>query len=319
MLQGIGMMRVFKLMAYAIFALLIAFLLAACGGGGGGGSSGGTGLVSFAITDSPVTDAQNVVVSFDCLELKSANSGRITFEFDPPEKIDLLQLQGNEFAKLITDELVPSGQYQWARLCVISDKENDQDSYVILKNNAQFPLYVPSGEQSGLKINTNYFVSQDGSTSYTIDFDLLKSLHDPQGFPAYILRPTLRLMKNDQVGSISGTVLQDTCIGIGDDIDDAAVYVFSGDVAPDDQNSADTTDIDPVTTAIVKLDPMDGLYKYTAGFIDGSNGGKQYTVALTCEYSDDNPDQDDPILFNVTPIPTNPVTVIAGQSTQVDF
>jgi len=89
------MMRIFKLMAYAIFALLIAFLLAACGGGGGGGSSGGTGLVSFGITDSPVTDAQNVVVSFDCLELKSANSGRITFEFDPPEKIDLLYREMN--------------------------------------------------------------------------------------------------------------------------------------------------------------------------------------------------------------------------------
>ncbi len=149
---------------------------------------------------------------------------------------------------------------------------------------------------------------------------MLNSLHDPQGFPAYILRPTLRLVNNDQVGSISGTVLQDTCIGIGDDIDDAAVYVFSGDVAPDDQNSADTTDIDPVTTAIVKLDTADGMYKYTAGFIDGSNGGKQYTVALTCEYSGDNPDQDDTILFNDTPInTTNPVTVIAGQSTQVDF
>ncbi len=103
------MLRVFSPTASFIISTL---LLTACGGGGGGGSSGGTGLVSFGITDSPVTDAQNVVVSFDCLELKSANSGRITFEFDPPEKIDLLQLQGNEFAKLITDELVPSGQYQ---------------------------------------------------------------------------------------------------------------------------------------------------------------------------------------------------------------
>ncbi len=316
-------MRVFKLIAYAISITFVSLLLTACLSGGGGGSSSsgsGTGQVSFAITDSPVSDAQNVVVSFDCLELQSANSGRRIFTFDPVKKIDLLQLQGNEFAQLISDELVASGPYQWARLCVISEKGNDQDSYIILKNGAPYPLYVPSGDQSGLKINTNYYVQQDGSTSFTIDFDLHKSVHDPQGTPDYILRPTLRLVKNDDVGSITGTVMQDACMGIGDNIENAAVYVFSGDVPPDDLNTIDTTDIDPITTATVKFDPMDGMYKYTAGFIDGSNGGNQYTVALTCQFSEDLPDQDNMILFDNTPInTTNPVTVNAGQSTQVDF
>jgi len=200
------MMRVFKLMAYAIFALLIAFLLAACGGGGGGSSGGGTGQVSFAITDSPVSDAQNVVVSFDGMELQSSSSGRITFMFNEVKQIDLLQLQGNEFDSLLNDATVPSGQYQWVRLSVLAEQGNDQDSYIILNNGSRFSLYVPSGDQSGLKINTPFFVEQDGSTFYTIDFDLHKSVNDPQGFPDYRLRPTLRLMKNDQVGSISGTV-----------------------------------------------------------------------------------------------------------------
>jgi len=318
-------MRIFNYLANSIVFIIVSLSLTAClsGGGGGGSSSGsGTGQVSFAITDSPVYDAQNVVVSFDCLELKSANNGRRIFTFDPVKQIDLLQLQGNEFAQLISDELVPSGPYQWARLCVISEKGNDQDSYIILKNDARFPLYVPSGDESGLKINTNYYVAQDGSTSYTVDFDLHKSVHDPQGTPDYILRPTLRLVKNDDVGSITGTVMQDSCMDIGDNIQNAAVYVFSGDVTPDDINISDMADtnIEPITTAMVKFDPMDAMYKYTAGFIDGGNGGKQYTVALTCQFSDDLPDQDNIILFDNAPAnTTNPVTVNAGQSTQVDF
>lgn len=69
--------------------------------------------MSFAITDSPVSDAQNVVVSFDGMELQSSSSGRITFMFNKVKQIDLLQLQGNEFDSLLNDATVPSGQYQW--------------------------------------------------------------------------------------------------------------------------------------------------------------------------------------------------------------
>lgn len=306
------MMRVFKLMAYAIFALLIAFLLAACGGGGGGSSGGGTGQVSFAITDSPVSDAQNVVVSFDGMELQSSSSGRITFMFNEVKQIDLLQLQGNEFDSLLNDATVPSGQYQWVRLSVLAEQGNDQDSYIILNNGSRFSLYVPSGDQSGLKINTPFFVEQDGSTFYTIDFDLHKSVNDPQGFPDYRLRPTLRLMKNDQVGSISGTVdpefvMAANCANTGGQ--DDAVYVYSGfNIMPDD---TDAIEPDPIATANVKLDPMDGMYKYTAGFIEQGD----YTVAFTCQFASDNPEVDDVIEFVM---PTN-ATVIAGQATTVDF
>ncbi len=304
------MMSTIKDMAYAI-AITMVFLLTACLGGGGGGSSSdgsGTGQVSFAITDSPVSDAQNVVVSFDCLELQPANSGRKMFTFNPIEQIDLLQLQGNEFSQLISNELVPSGQYSWARLCVLAERGNDQDSYIILNNGARFSLYVPSGDQSGLKINTPFYVQQDGSTSYTVDFDVQKSVHDPQGFPNYILRPTLRLVKNDQVGSITGTIMQDTCNGIGM-IQDAAVYVYSGlNVVPDD---TDANAPNPITTAMVKFDTTENEYTYTAGFLNQGD----YTVTLTCEFSNDNPDNDDNIVFVQ---PTN-ATVLAGQSTTVNF
>ena len=80
------MMGTIKDIAYAIVITMVLILLTACLGGGGSSSDGsGTGQVSFAITDSPVSDAQNVVVSFDCLEIQPANGGRKMFTFNPIE------------------------------------------------------------------------------------------------------------------------------------------------------------------------------------------------------------------------------------------
>ncbi|MDH3609594.1 MAG: DUF4382 domain-containing protein [Gammaproteobacteria bacterium] len=306
-------MRIHNYMAYAFFTLLSTFILTACGGGGGSSSGGsGTGQVSFAITDSPVSNAKNVVVSFNAMELQSANSGKVNFTFDEVQTIDLLQLQGNEFQSLLSEKTVPAGPYQWVRLAVLAEKGNDQDSYIIFNDDSRFSLYVPSGDQSGLKINTPFNVEQDGSTFYTIDFDLKKSVNDPQGIPDYRLRPTLRLVKNELVGSISGTidpalVMAENCANSGGE--DDAVYVYSGlDIVPDD---IDAIDPEPVSTANVKLDPVDGMYKYTAGFLEQGD----YTVAFTCQASNDNPEVDDAIEFVM---PMN-AAVVAGETTPVNF
>ncbi len=294
---------------------IASILLTACGGGGGGGSSSsgpGTGEVSFAITDSPVSNAVSVVILVAGIELNPENGERISYTFDEPKSIDLLQLQGNEFEQLITDETVVAGKYTWARLDVIAEQGNDQDSYIILNDNSRFSLRIPSNEQSGLKVNTNFDVEQNGSTYYTIDFDLKKSVHDPQGTPDYILRPTLRLVKNELVGSISGTVdpelvMAENCVDSGGQ--DDAVYVYSGlQVSPDD---IDGIDPEPVSTANVTLDPNDGMYKYTAGFLEQGD----YTVAFTCQASNDMPDVDDAIEF-VMPMDA---PVVAGETTTVNF
>ena len=59
--------------------------------------------------------------------------------------------------------------------------------------------------QSGLKLNRGFDVPAGGSADFTIDFDLHKSVH-MTGSGSYMLRPTLRMVDNIMVGSISGTV-----------------------------------------------------------------------------------------------------------------
>ena len=295
---------------------IVSILLTACGGGGGGGGSSssgsGTGDVSFAITDSPISNAVSVVILVAGIELNPENGERISYTFDEPNPIDLLRLQGNDFEQLITDKTVTAGKYTWARLDVIAEQGNDQDSYIEFNDMSRFSLRIPSNSQSGLKINTPFNVEEDGSTFYTIDFDLKKSVHDPQGTPDYILRPTLRLVKNELVGSISGTVdpelvMAENCVDSGGQ--DDAVYVYSGlQISPDD---IDGVDPEPVSTANVTLDPNDGMYKYTAGFLEQGD----YTVAFTCQASNDMPGVDDAIEF-IMPMDA---VVVAGETTIKDF
>ena len=286
---------------------LVLFLsvgLVSCGSGGGDG--GATGILSVSVTDAPVDEADAVVVQFTGVEIQSAEGGRFDFDFDAPEQIDLLALQGGG-SVLILDETLPAGRYNWMRLKV--DAEEDVlDSYINISGTLH-PLRIPSGSQTGLKLNRGFTVPAGGTVGFTIDFDLRKSVHAPPGLgDNHVLRPTLRIVDNIDVGHIAGTVdealITDVSCTGGD-----AVYVFSGlDITPDD---VDGTEPEPVTTAQVNYDPDSSQYKYKASFLSSGD----YTVSFTCQASSDAPESDDVIAF----VGTGNATVMAGTVTTYDF
>ena len=70
----------------------------------------------------------------------------------------------------------------------------------------------------------------------------------------------------------------------------------------------------PLTSAAVSLDNSSGDWSYTIGFLAPG----AYTVAFTCQASDDDPDKaDDDIEFVGTD--DSPAQVLADQDTPVDF
>jgi hypothetical protein len=221
--------------------LSVSFLLTGCGGGGG--SDGGTGTLTLSVTDAPVDGAVAVVVEFTGVELKPSGGDRVVFDFATPRQIDLLSLQGNASTPLLDGVEVPAGDYSWIRLKVNAAR-GVLDSYVELDGGAQVSLFIPSGEQSGLKLHNGITVAQGGFADFTIDFDLRKSVHDPEGQPDFYLRPTLRLVNNLEVGSISGTVspalVTDASCTNGPNHDMGnAVYLYAGtDAVVDDVGSA---------------------------------------------------------------------------------
>lgn len=264
------------------------------------------GQLSLAITDAPVDGATAVVVQFTGVEVKPADGAARAFTFDAPRQIDLLALTGTDSELLLDGVTVPAGRYNWVRLAVDANEDGVADSYIDLEDGSRHELEVPSGDESGLKLNTGFVVPAGGAASFTLDFDLRKSVHEPMDAgDSYKLRPTLRIVDNVRVGAIAGTV-DNTLVGV----DCApAVYVFSGaGVAPDDVDGAEP---EPVSSAMPELNTSTGHYDYTVGFLaEGS-----YTVSFTCDADADDPAADDALVF----LGTQDAAVMAGNVTQVDF
>ncbi|MFL1456196.1 DUF4382 domain-containing protein [Marinobacter sp. GN3S48] len=279
--------------------------VAACGSDSS--DSDATGTVSFGLTDAPATEFSNVTVAFTEIQLKPADGDWISFPLDGFETVNLLDLQGGVTEPLITDEEVVAGNYTQLRLIV--DTEN---SFVTLVDNPDAPLTlaVPSGEQSGLKLQGEFVVAADTSTDFTIDFDVQKAIVNPAGqaLADYMLRPALRLVNNLEVGSIAGTVDASTVIQTecADNTYSGMVYVYEGsDATPDDLGSEN----EPLVAVPVSDEDNPGTYTYKAAFLTEGN----YTVSYSCSADDNEVDED------LTFVDPQDVTVEADTETTADF
>lgn len=284
-------------------ALVPAFLLALAGCGGD--SSTSQGSLSLGITDAPVDNANRVVVEFAGVSVKPATGQAVDFSFDTPRQIDLLALQGGETELLLDGVVLDAGAYEWVRLTVNAG-QNASDSFIELEDGSIHALFIPSGNETGLKLVQGFIVPANGSADFTIDFDLRKSITDPQsmGMP-YILKPALRMVDNTEVGTIAGTV--DAAIASATDCS-PAVYVYEGsDVTPDDVGSA----VEPVASGLVNMSDATGEYEYAVAFLLTGD----YTVALTCDADEDAADADDAITFEAQ----QNATVEVDQTTTVNF
>ncbi len=288
-------------------------VLTACGGGG----DGDTGIVSLSVTDAPIDEARSVVVQFNGVAFKHEGSAPETVEnlTPSPRQIDLLQFQEGRAAVLLDGVTLPAGRYEWLRL-IVDNEPNVRDSFLVLESGAECELRVPSGAESGLKLNRGFTLPADGSVALTVDFDLHKSIHAPPGqggvgldcTQGYLMRPTLRLVDDANVGAIAGHV--DASLVTTDCM--PKVYVFEDiDIVPDDiEESTDTTpDVDPLVVASVNVVNGATQYDYRAAFIPAGS----YTVAFTC--GDDDPTDDDLLTFS----PTQNAMVQPNLITTVDF
>lgn len=280
---------------FAVSALASA--LAACGGSGDGSvSSGETGSLSVGLTDAPTMDLSSVHIAFNAIRLKHADGNWLEFSLEETGTLDLLTLQGGVTEPLISNEEVPAGKYEELRLMV--DTEN---SWVTKESegDAQFTLAVPSGEQSGLKLKGDFIVAADTSSSFTIDFDVRKSIVDPKGnaLADFMLKPVLRLVNNLDVGELAGAVDYaqiNSTTGNCDTNYQGSVYVYQGaDVEPVDLNVA-RDGINPLMVVPVKEQEDGDLYEWTAAFLTEG----EYTISYSCQL-DDN-EQDDTIAFEGT-------------------
>jgi len=273
-----------------VLACSTVLALAACGDGSDSGER--TGTLKLGITDAPVDVADAVVVQFSGVELKPRGGAPFTValrELDgqgTTRTIDLYPLTGTQREILLEGEDIPAGEYDWMRLMVDAEP-NVVDTYIGI-GGGQCELKVPSGAETGLKVNRGFTIGVGAITDLTIDFDLRKSIVEPPGQSAapatcggqaYFLKPVLRVVDNLEVGTITGHVgsLPQGCTA-GTPPYPGNVYLYGPytDTVPtiDDYDGLDGDGADPITAAMV--DPT--TFEYTIGFVPAG----RYVIAYTC-------------------------------------
>lgn len=265
-------------------------LITACGSGGSGDDPA-TGVLSLGITDGPVDGVSQIWIEFDGITLKPANGPQQEFRFDTPKSIDLKSLNNGK-TELLFDQAVAAGQYNWIKIDVNADFDGAMDSYVIEDDGGQVELRVPPDR---LKLGNHFVITQGGTTSLVIEWNLRMGLSNPVGQTGYKLQPSLRVTDMTEHGTIAGTVAIDQlpgpCSSDPNTGEGNVAYVYEGfDITPDD---IDGESAEPLTTADIRLDPDSGNQAYRIAFLSPG----EYTVAFTCQATEDiAPDADQPSL-----------------------
>jgi hypothetical protein len=113
---------------------------------------------------------------------------------------DLLKLV-NDDDTMLADAEIPSGKLHQIRLVL------GTENYVKLEGTSQLiKLETPSAQQSGLKLNVQYDVTDERLYMIVLDFDVARSIVKT-GSNKYMLKPTIRAILNAVGGTIKGVVM----------------------------------------------------------------------------------------------------------------
>jgi len=158
------------------------------------------GHMTITMVDSPADyDAVYIdVIGVEAHQASSdSNSGWISIGSNPGI-YDLITLR-NGVEAVIADSSLPAGHYTQVRLLL-------GNSNTVVVDGVEYPLEVPSGSQSGLKLNHQFTIEPNTVYALMLDFDAEKSIVET-GNGEYQLKPVIRLVPTQLSGSISGTVL----------------------------------------------------------------------------------------------------------------
>lgn len=151
------------------------------------------------MADAPLPGVTSVMVTIDRVE---ANHDGDWIAINVNQRMyDLLTL--TQVDTLIGTATVPPGNYSQIRLFISKVTVEDETGI--------HDVTVPSGAQTGLKLNVNATVGGSGDVAILLDFNVEKSLVK-QGPGQYLLKPVIPAVLKQSVGSVRGLTLHS---GIG--------------------------------------------------------------------------------------------------------
>jgi subtilisin family serine protease len=188
----------------AVVGVALVFCAAGCGmrdsDSGSDRAPFGDHNFRLLLTDFPLDDEEvtKVLVTFNRIEIHGEETGWFTAaDYGPAGRtFDLLTLQDGRTDELGAFDLAP-GTYTQIRLILAEDNliEVDDGSGPELR-----PLKVPSGEQTGIKLQGEFIVAENGFTQVVLDFNAEKSVH--QAGDKYMLHPVIHIVSSESFPGI---------------------------------------------------------------------------------------------------------------------
>src|SRR5262245_42876479 len=302
-------------------ALATLGLVACSGGGGDSPAPTGPSKISVSLMDAPVDGVTAVYVKITSMWIKPQGGGpAVQLPLTTtPMTVNLMELTDKNAAILINEAVIEPGSYEWLAMDVAAER-NVRDSYVMTEagGEEEIELRVPSNR---VRLVGGFEVPPNQSLKLLFDWDMRKGLVNPPGQHQYMLKPAFRMLDVTAYGVLQGTIAAAT---VGTSLDPAVnncasddkvdlnlgnvVYVFEGDVKPDDVDGTG----DPVATVNATRNAA-GDYVYRTLLEPGT-----YTVVFSCEAGNDDPEAEDDIAFFNPVGSTNPMAS-QGNTTIVNF
>lgn len=174
--------------------------------------NGSKGTLHLSITDAPIDmlNVKGVFITINEVQYNHNDTWKVLEPFEGPVVINLLELT-HGLSELLGSFEMEAGKYTQIRFMLeapqMGEGHFNPGCYMELEDGTTLPLFVPSGAQSGYKATGEFDVPVNGDVYLTADFDVRKSIVVAGASGKYILKPTIRLVVENQAGVITGTVI----------------------------------------------------------------------------------------------------------------
>ncbi len=186
-----------KLLVLLLPLLLLTIGFSACSSDDDPATPPTKATLSVSLTDAPANyDAVNITFSEIAV---SMNGGWVVLSGDPMT-VNLLEWNNGKSIELGRQDVDP-GKITQIRLMVTKSE--------VVVDGVTHDVTIPSAEQTGLKIVTNFDLVAGSTYEIVLDFDANQSIvttGNPSNPNGYKLKPTIRAVEKAVTGSISGTV-----------------------------------------------------------------------------------------------------------------
>lgn len=168
-------------------------------GGCGLFNDAGTGTMEVRLHDAPADyDAVNVFIESVEVNRVGDPDGWVSIS-QPQQSYNLLELANGAYAVLGEQEL-EAGTYHQIRLIL------SRDGHSVVIDSTEHPMTVPSGAQTGIKLEVNAEIEEDIQYTLLLDFDAARSVVQAGQTGNYLLQPVIRANNEATTGNIAGTV-----------------------------------------------------------------------------------------------------------------